>query len=72
MLDSRTIYKYDSNGNEIERSEYDSDESLYWKNTSKYNTKNRIIGSIEYAFQLKFGELQEIFKSETAYEYDEY
>jgi len=38
----------------------------------KYNNKNRIIEETEYKYESKFGELQQIPKTKTTYEYEEY
>jgi hypothetical protein len=66
------IFKYDSNGNEIESSNYDSDGSLWRKEIYKYDSKNRTIESIIYEYESKFGELQERPIIKTTYEYVEY
>jgi len=71
-LNEKSIHKYDSNGNKVEFTWYDSDETLKSKSISKYNTKNRIIEQISYGNETKFGVLQEIPTEKTTYEYEEY
>ena len=65
-------YKYDSNGNMVERFFYDSDEKLDRKYIWKYNDKNRLVVIIKYKYELKFGELQQILIQKTTYDYKEY
>ena len=72
ILEGKYISKYDSNGNNVEWSSYDSDGSLLLKDISKYDSKNRIIESISYDLESKFGELQEIPTKKTIYQYEEY
>ncbi len=72
ILIDKLIYKYDSNGNMVESSSYDSDGSFISKTTFKYDSKNRIIESISYDLESKFGELQEIPTKKTIYQYEEY
>lgn len=45
---SKTIFKYDDNGNEVEELKYDMNESLTEKFISKYNYKNLLIESFWY------------------------
>ena len=71
-LPSKTIYKYDSNGNKIEQSNYDSEGLSSLKITYKYNNKNRLVEEIQFNYELKFGKLQEIPTQKTTYEYVEY
>ena len=68
----KKIYKYDSNGNKVEESDYDSEGSLNWKYIYKYDTKNRIVELIKYNFGLKFGQLQQTLTEKYIYEYEEY
>jgi len=68
----KIINKYDSNGNEIESSRYDSDGSLEEKTIYKYDSKNRTIESIIYEYESRLGELQERPIIKTTYEYEEY
>ena len=78
ILEGKYIYKYDSNGNNVEWSMYDSEGNLtdnvfgVSKTIYKYDSKNRIIESISYDFESKFGELQEIPEGKTIYQYEEY
>jgi len=71
-LQSKDINKYDSNGNKVEQSVYDSDGSLSSKTIHKYDTKNRIIEETEYKYESKFEDLQQIPKNKTTYKYEEY
>jgi len=68
----KTIYTYDSNGNQVEQTKYDSEGSLKSKYISKYDSKNRIVELIKYNFRLKFGQLQQIPTKKYTYEYEEY
>ena len=72
LVDSKTIYKYDSNGNMVEQSEYNSEGSVTKKDISIYNNKNRLVEEIKYEYEFNFGELREIPKRKTTYEYVEY
>ena len=72
ILEGKDIYKYDSNGNQVEQSNYDLGRLLDSKSIYKYDSKNRIIESISYDLESKFGELQEIPTKKTIYQYEEY
>ena len=72
ILKMKTISTYDSNGNQVEQTRYDSDGSLKDKSISKYDTKNRIVELIKYNFGLKFGQLQQTLTEKYIYEYEEY
>ena len=65
------IYKYDSNGNKVEES-LTIGQTPYAKRIFDYDAKNRIIKHIEYKYESKFGELQQIPQYKYTYEYEEY
>ena len=69
---NNTILKYDSNGNKVESSKYNSRGLLESKFNYKYSSKNRLVEEMEYEYSLKSGELQEIPKLKKNYEYVEY
>ena len=72
LLKGKTIYQYDTNGNKVKSSQYGSDGSLKYKDIFTYDSKNRIIESVKYKIESKFGEIQEVLTDHTTYEYDEY
>ena len=72
ILEGKYIYKYDSNGNQIEWSMYNSDGSLESKTIYKYDSNGNKVEWLKYDLESKFGELQEIPTKKTIYQYEEY
>ena len=68
---SRWIGNYDINGNPIEKLFYDSDENLKQKFVYNYSA-NRDYEYVVYAYEYKFGEIQEIPVKKFTFEYEEY
>ena len=48
ILEGKYIYKYDSNGNKVEYSSYDSDGSLNWKFIYKYDSNGNTVEQSSY------------------------
>ena len=44
----KNISKYDSNGNKVEDSSYDSEGSLNWKHISKYDSNGNMVEELSY------------------------
>ena len=59
-LDSKSLYKYDSQGNEIELAEYDSNGSLSSKELYKYDSQGNMIEKVKYEGEI----MKPVYKTE--------